>query len=173
VLTKSCLLTSNYHDGGCLCGKVRYRAFGKPVRAGVCHCRYCQLRAGSAFGTLVYFSIKDLKLLSGDLLEFNFKTEMDRAWKNEFCGNCGTTLFMHLEAWPGDVGIAGGTFDPPTFWYKLSGEVFRRSKAHFIGEIEAPRKMETWFNYEAKGMESCYLDGNRNELKEPCDDKEC
>ena len=76
-----------------------------------------------------------------------------------------------LEAWPGDVGVAGGTFDPPTFWFKLSGEVFKRSKAHFVGDIEAPRKMETWFNYEARGTESCHLDGSRNALIEPGADK--
>ena len=153
-----------YHDGGCLCGAVRYRAFGEPVRAGVCHCRYCQLRAGSAFGTLVYFSSGNVELLCGEFSEFNFTTEMGRAWKNEFCRTCGTTLFMHLEAWPGDVGIAGGTFDPPTFWYKLSGEVFRRSKANFVGEIDAPRRLQTWANYEPQGTESCRLDGSQNIL---------
>ena len=31
----------------------------------------------------------------------------------------------------------GGTFDPPTFWYDLDAEVFVRSKAHFVGDIEA------------------------------------
>ena len=93
------------HDGGCLCGKVRYTVYGQPVRAGVCHCRYCQLRAGSAFGTLVYFSLEKLQIRSGKLSEYHFRTEMGRTWKNEFCSTCGTTLFMYLEAWPGDVGL--------------------------------------------------------------------
>jgi|TARA_B100000809_G_scaffold123834_1_gene121979 hypothetical protein len=30
------------------------------------------------------------------------------------------------------TGIGGGTFDPPTFWYKIEREVFCRSKAKFI-----------------------------------------
>ena len=38
------------HQGGCLCGKVRYETDGSPERSGVCHCRYCQLRTGSSFG---------------------------------------------------------------------------------------------------------------------------
>ena len=53
------------HDGGCLCGKARYTVYGQPVRAGVCHCRYCQLRAGSAFGTLVYFSLENCNYAQG------------------------------------------------------------------------------------------------------------
>jgi hypothetical protein len=30
------------------------------------------------------------------------------------------------------VGVGGGTFDPPTFWYEVEREVFCRSKADFI-----------------------------------------
>ena len=84
------------HDGGCLCGKVRYTVYGQPVRAGVCHCRYCQLRAGSAFGTLVYFSLEKLQLRSGKLSEYHFRTEMGRTWKNEFCSTCGLSL-IHIS----------------------------------------------------------------------------
>ena len=41
-----------------------------------------------------------------------------------------------------------------------------------MGNIEAPRKMETWFNYEARGTESRHLDGSRNALIEPGAGKE-
>ena len=43
------------HSGGCACGKVRYHSIGQPVKTGLCHCRYCQLRTGTAFGISVYF----------------------------------------------------------------------------------------------------------------------
>jgi hypothetical protein len=95
------------HDGGCLCGNVRYRAVGQPKIAGVCHCRYCQLRAGSAFGVLVYFEAADISILSGELGRYAFKTESNNAWENEFCTNCATTLLMRLEVFPGWLGIAG------------------------------------------------------------------
>mgnify|MGYP003325429722 CR=1 FL=1 len=44
------------HQGGCFCGKLRYEPVGNPVRTAVCHCRYCQLRTGTAFGISVYFN---------------------------------------------------------------------------------------------------------------------
>ena len=37
------------HQGGCVCGDVRYRSIGKPVRTTVCHCSFCQRLTGSAF----------------------------------------------------------------------------------------------------------------------------
>ena len=43
------------HEGGCLCGGVRYRADGAPARASICNCTFCQRRAGSAFGFGAYF----------------------------------------------------------------------------------------------------------------------
>ena len=43
------------HEGGCLCGSIRYRVVGDPIRAGVCHCTFCKRRSGSAFAVSGYF----------------------------------------------------------------------------------------------------------------------
>ena len=50
------------HSGGCACGKVMYHTIGQPVKTGLCHCRYCQLRTGTAFGISVYFKKENLKI---------------------------------------------------------------------------------------------------------------
>ena len=55
------------HHGGCLCGNVRYTVIGHPKPTGVCHCRYCQLRTGSAFGVLAYFEPDKFRLDAGEL----------------------------------------------------------------------------------------------------------
>ena len=36
-------------DGGCECGRVRYRVEGEPIFVNCCHCRQCQKLSGSAF----------------------------------------------------------------------------------------------------------------------------
>jgi hypothetical protein len=36
-------------DGGCECGRVRYRIEGEPIFVNCCHCRQCQKLSGSAF----------------------------------------------------------------------------------------------------------------------------
>jgi len=55
------------NQGGCACGNVLYKTIAKEEFASVCHCRYCQLRTGSAFGISVYFKSDGVELLSGDL----------------------------------------------------------------------------------------------------------
>jgi hypothetical protein len=55
------------HQGGCLCGCIRYIVNDEPEITAVCHCRYCQLRSGSAFGSLVYYKDEDFKITSGEL----------------------------------------------------------------------------------------------------------
>jgi hypothetical protein len=37
------------HEGGCLCGNVRYVTHGSPRYQAVCHCTFCQRVTGSAY----------------------------------------------------------------------------------------------------------------------------
>ena len=43
------------HEGGCLCGAVRYRAQGQPNNVTNCHYRDCQQAVGAAFVTWAEF----------------------------------------------------------------------------------------------------------------------
>lgn len=124
---------SAFHQGGCACGAVRYRTEGPPARAVICHCRYCQLRTGSAFGLAVYFEAAKVTLLSGVLKDYAFTTDSGRALVQRFCPECGTSVLLHPELLDGLTGVAGGTFDPPSFWYDILGEGFTRSRAPFVG----------------------------------------
>ena len=76
------------HQGGCLCGQLRYITKGAPDRAAVCHCRYCQLRSGSAFGNLVYFADDQIEIVAGELKDFHFTSESGYAWQ---------TAIMHVS----------------------------------------------------------------------------
>ena len=53
------------HEGGCLCGSVRYRTVGDPIMATICHCKFCQRRTGSAFSEPVFFKMEQIEFSGG------------------------------------------------------------------------------------------------------------
>ena len=115
---------SDVHEGGCLCGSVRYRTSGGPEAAIVCHCKACQHRTGSALGVGVYFEKANVEILSGDLKTFEIKSsETGRWFKNELRSECGASAAWTLEMRPNDRAIAGGTFDKPG-WHAITRHIW-------------------------------------------------
>jgi hypothetical protein len=120
------------HEGGCLCGAVRYRVTDAPARTTVCHCTFCQRRTGSAFGFMAYFKQEHVEIMSGTLKTYEHRSdESNRSLRIEFCPNCGTTVAMSVETLPGAQGIAGGTFDDPS-WLQVQRHTWLRSAQSWI-----------------------------------------
>ena len=120
-------IVSDVHEGGCLCGSVRYQVTADPEASIVCHCKACQHRTGSAFGVGAYFPKANVKFLSGDLKTFEFRSSTTDRWvKNEFCQECGTTVTWTLEMRPNDRAIAAGTFDKPG-WHSIARHIWTES----------------------------------------------
>src|SRR5690606_12404984 len=86
--------------GGCLCGKVRIVATGRPYRVGICHCLDCRKLHGARFHASAIFPDA---AVTGD------GETRDNAGRH-FCPHCGST----------DVGRSGdaiavnlGSLDAP------------------------------------------------------------
>ena len=115
------------HEGGCLCGAVRYRVSNAPVVAAACHCTYCQRRTGSAFGLVTYFREQDVEIIRGELKTYEHRSDESKRWlRKQFCVTCGTTISLAAEVLPGACGIEGGTFDDPQ-WFKIEWHTWLRS----------------------------------------------
>lgn len=107
------------HEGGCLCGAVRYRARNQPLRTSACHCTFCQRRTGSAFGVGAYFKQEDVEVLRGALTTYEHRSDETQRWlRIQFCPQCGTTVTWTVEAMPGMRALGLGTFDDPK-WLKV------------------------------------------------------
>lgn len=118
---------SEVHEGGCVCGAVRYRVTNAPARTTVCHCTFCQRRTGSAFGFMAYCKEQDVEFTRGKLHAYEHRSdESNRRLRIEFCPTCGTTVILVAELLPGLIGIAGGTFDDPS-WLKIERHAWTRS----------------------------------------------
>lgn len=120
------------HEGGCVCGAVRYRAAGQPALAQACHCAFCQRRTGSAFGLVVAFKEDRVELTGGPTAQYEHRSDESGRWlRSHFCSTCGTTVLITLERNPGVRVIPGGTFDDPK-WFKLTRHIWTRSAHDWI-----------------------------------------
>ena len=123
---------SEIHEGGCLCGAVRYRTTGQPVRTTVCHCTFCQRRTGSAFAVIVYFRETDVEITAGAPALFEHRSDESNRWlRIEFCPRCGTAVAHTAEVFPGVRAIAGGTFDDRA-WFRIERHAWVRSACPWV-----------------------------------------
>lgn len=108
------------HEGGCLCGRIRYSAKSPPMRVTICHCRFCQRATGSAYLVEPIFGKSNFTVISGQPKIYRHRSEGSGKMVDvHFCENCGTKLFLSFERFPDVVGVYGGTFDDPN-WFERS-----------------------------------------------------
>jgi hypothetical protein len=110
------------HEGGCLCGNVRYAAKAEPARLTYCHCRFCQRATGSAYLVEPIFAKSEFEVTKGEPKIYRHRSESSgKIVEVHFCDNCGTKLFLTFERFPDVVGCYGGTFDDPN-WFDRPAE---------------------------------------------------
>jgi hypothetical protein len=123
------LAVSAVHEGGCLCGDVRYRTRAQPLRVTICHCTFCQRFTGSAFLVEPIFRRQDVAFHGVVAKSYDHQSDSSRKRVTlKFCGRCGTTICLDLQRFPDILGLCGGTFDDPN-WFDRSQcrHIFTRS----------------------------------------------
>lgn len=102
------------HTGGCVCGAIRFKTSGEPLRVTICHCTWCQRRTGTAFGTEVVFDGGQVEIAGQGITRYRHTSDESGRWLEvEFCGRCGSNLGFTLEAAPGLRTLPAGAFDDP------------------------------------------------------------
>lgn len=85
-------------NGGCFCGQITYRAQLDPSRVLLCHCRDCQIFAGTAYRMSGIVKPADFSITSGEPRIFEKRAESGAVRLMAFCAACGT----HLCSLPAD-----------------------------------------------------------------------
>jgi len=107
------------HDGGCLCGCLRYRTLADPVRVTICHCRFCQRATGGAALIEPIFRLADVETTKGTPSVYAHRSEgSGKIVYVNFCSNCGTKIWLGFERFPDVLGLYAGTFDDPD-WFAI------------------------------------------------------
>jgi hypothetical protein len=94
------------HEGGCLCGQVRWRAGAEAANVRICHCRLCQRWTGGPFFARAIFLASDFAW-SGETTSWPSSPRIDR----RSCARCGTPMFACPKDPPLRVGVSIVTCD--------------------------------------------------------------
>lgn len=84
-----------------------------PYVAYTCHCRECQKLTASAFLTCMHVAAESLDFSSGELAADTRVADSGNTLTTYFCGDCGSTLFIHNSARPRVRTVHVGTLDHP------------------------------------------------------------
>lgn len=144
-------------EGGCLCGRVRFRTDGAPTRTMACHCTFCQRATGSSYFAESMFAMDAVVFNGGPLSSYGHTS--DESGKKvfvHFCPHCGTTVSLTFERWPDVRGIARGCYDDPSavtvsshIWTRSAPtgtalpagvDCFERARTSLDGQAQAPTR---------------------------------
>src|SRR5476649_955249 len=90
------------HEGGCLCGEVRFVVDKEPMRVTVCHCHFCQRTTGTAYLVEPVFAEADFHMTAGTPKTYDvISAGSGKRVTIHFCGTCGARVMLGFERFPG------------------------------------------------------------------------
>jgi hypothetical protein len=97
------------HDGGCLCGKVRFRVTAPLLGSGYCQCRMCQQNSGAPVVAWVTFPAASFSWISGEPGTYASSAHARR----KFCATRGSYLVFTSTEPSAEVSVNTASFDDP------------------------------------------------------------
>jgi len=126
------------HDGGCLCGGVRYRIRGALRGVIACHCSQCRRTSGH-YVAMTSAPSANVELTAADtLLWYRSSDTAERG----FCGRCGGNLFWR-QFDRDELSITAGTLDTPTH-IEVEQHIFVADKSDYYSINDNLPKNQRW-----------------------------
>ncbi len=101
-------------EGGCDCGRVRYRMQTRPLIVHCCHCRWCQRETGSAFVLNALIEAERLRHLAEEPELIDTPSLSGRGQRIARCPHCRIALWSNYAgAGPFVRFVRVGTLDTP------------------------------------------------------------
>src|SRR5271167_493755 len=106
--------TMSTMEGGCACGRMRYRLASRPMFVHCCHCRDCQRQTGSAFVLNALIETDRVEKLSGETEAVPVPTGSGRPQVIHRCAACHVAVWSHCGGVLPLSFVRVGTLDEPS-----------------------------------------------------------
>ncbi|MEP7056320.1 MAG: GFA family protein [Caldimonas sp.] len=101
-------------DGGCDCGRVRYRLESAPLFVHCCHCRWCQRESGASFALNALIESERVTVLGTEPELVDTPSNSGKGQKIARCPSCRIAVWSHYAgAGPLFCFVRVGTLDDP------------------------------------------------------------
>lgn len=125
-------MTETLHRGGCLCGAIRFRVTGEPIRTSICYCTQCRRQTGSAMPAFATFVATLVEIEQGTPAAFSASPRAVR----QFCPACGSAQFWH-EHGSGEVDVFLGAFDAPERLPPPARQIWTTHRLPWVATVDA------------------------------------
>ncbi len=115
-------------SGGCLCGRVRFMAKGRPDRVGLCHCIDCRKHHGALFHASAIFPASAVAV-TGEVGSYQGR---------HFCPNCGSSVYSQSGS---EMELHLGAMDAPD-QFQPSYELWTCRREGWLPEFTGLRKFK-------------------------------
>ncbi len=102
--------TTDTIEGGCQCGRVRYRVRPPLPPAWACHCRECQKQSGGAGTLSISVAAEDFEV-EGEMAAYDRPAESGATTTGFFCPHCGARLFHRSSRSAARLTLKAGNLD--------------------------------------------------------------
>ena len=132
-------------EGGCECGKVRYRLEAEPIVTKCCHCHACQRQTGSAFAVNMIVETEHVTLLGEAPEVVDYATESGHGQANHRCPHCRTSVWSVYNM-AGDKArfVRAGTLDD-THHVQPDLHIFTAAKQPWVVIPEGAETFEAFY----------------------------
>lgn len=89
--------TSGAIEGGCRCGRLRFRVWGPPLLTSACHCTGCQKMSASAFSLTVAMPADAFEVIAGEPVIGGLHGPVAR---HHHCDHCKSWVYTAVDGAP-------------------------------------------------------------------------
>jgi hypothetical protein len=131
-------------EGGCACGRVRYRLTDEPLFTHCCHCLNCQRQTGSAFVVNLLIETARVAILASSPQPVDAPRDDGSTQRIYRCPNCQVAVFSEY-GWPELLFVRAGALDAPS---SVSPDVhiFTKSKLPWVALPESTPAFEIYYD---------------------------
>jgi hypothetical protein len=141
-------------EGGCDCGKVRYRIKADPIMVNCCHCHLCQRQTGSGFAINILVEADQVELLDEAPVANHVESPSGMGQKILRCQHCGVSVWgIYGAAGDGALFVRAGTLDNPAA-VTPRAHIYTESKLPWVTIPEGVPQFERF--YSGKDMVSTF-----------------